>query len=84
MCNRLHREGINIYPTVVDNQFTITKDNDKQYRILMYDLRGVEYLNTTIKDYTNLIQNLNLNKGMYIIKIIGENGFVETEKIIKM
>jgi hypothetical protein len=50
----------------------------------MYDLRGVEYLNTTIKDYTNLIQNLNLNKGMYIIKIIGENGFVETEKIIKM
>lgn len=84
MCNRLQREGINIYPTVVDNQFTITKDNDKQYRILMYDLRGVEYLNTTIKDYTNLIQNLNLNKGMYIIKIIGENGFVETEKIIKM
>ncbi len=84
MCNRLQREGINIYPTVVDNQFTITKDNDKKYRILMYDLRGVEYLNTTIEDYTNLIQNLTLNKGMYIIKIIGENGFVETEKIIKM
>jgi len=84
MCNRLAREGISIYPTVVDNQFTITKDNDKQYRVIMYDLRGIQYLNTIIKDYTNVIQNLNLNKGMYIIKIIGEDGFVETEKLIKL
>ena len=76
----LHDSGIEIYPNPAKNEMYIfTEQNANNMRVEMYDLAGKMVLET--KNIDAKIDVSHLQKGIYIVKVVGKKVFF-TEKII--
>ena len=67
-----------IYPNPAQDEITISGVTPES--VLMYDVMG-KLVVTKFDVFTNKINIKNLNKGMYILKIITEDGTVYSDKI---
>ncbi len=56
-------------------------ENDK-FQVQIFDMNGKQQLNIGINSNMNLINCNNLNKGMYVLKVVDDKKVVSTQKIV--
>lgn len=76
--NDVESHSFSVYPNPVTNCLNIKGDNIQS--VSVYNLNGQEMMKVT--DGTNKIEVANLERGMYILSIVSENG-VSKHKFIK-
>lgn len=81
---QIRNQEIILYPNPAQEkvQIAINQHGERVDQIIIYDLNGREILNGTFNEYLVNIDLTNYNKGFYIIKVIGSNGEVFSDKFI--
>jgi Lamin Tail Domain/Secretion system C-terminal sorting domain/CotH kinase protein/Fn3 associated len=74
---------IKVYPNPVTNELSLNLGNKTNAQVLIYDLNGVLVIANDVKETNPKLFVAYLNAGVYIIKIILEDGKVYSQKIIK-
>ena len=75
---------IKIYPNPVKNQIQIIVKNLETATLNVYDLEGKIVYSGEIKNENSIIDFTKFSNGIYLFKIINENGDVlKTEKVVK-
>lgn len=75
---------IKIYPNPVNNQIQIIVKNLETATLNVYDVQGKIVYSEEIKNENSEINFTSFSKGVYLFKIIDENGnILKTEKIVK-
>ena len=73
----------NVVVTTQTQQITIKSEIEKMTSVVVYDLLGRELVNKTkLNDNEIVLSNINAKNQALIVKIILENGQIETRKII--
>ncbi len=72
-----------IFPNPATTKLTLLTKLTEQHTIEIYNITGQLVLKENMSTNTKEINISELNKGIYILKIIAKNGAVKTEKIIK-
>jgi hypothetical protein len=78
-------EPATIYPNPFISSATITLNEASQnnkYLLRMYNVLGVEVMNTIIVDKTTTLETGNLTKGIYFYEIISKNTVIQTGKLV--
>ncbi|PCI95607.1 MAG: hypothetical protein COB15_12005 [Flavobacteriales bacterium] len=84
-CNKSNKiSGANVYPTLFTDHLNIEFDLENEYRLILYSLTGQLIFDKYTTELSLRINNLNVPKGTYILKIIGNNGYLGTSKVIKL
>ena len=80
--NEFNNTNFVLFPNPNDGNFNIkTTENNEILRVEVYDLLGKIINTQEIKPNQN-INIYNLNKGVYLLKVITENGNTKTLKMI--
>ncbi len=80
--NTSAKSKVKIYPNPMQNMLTIQlPDENKAYTIMITDIAGRE-----IQSYTAtsklMLQNISIDKGMYLVKILDDKKVYSTEKLL--
>lgn len=76
----MNNETVNFYPNPSTGDIRINADNNHQYQLSVIDLCGTTVFECSVVNQKNISLS-NLNKGIYFIKIEGEN-YVKIEKLV--
>jgi len=76
-----NRNSISMYPNPVKTN-TVHFKTTKDLEVIVYDVLGKQILTQKITSSKNTVNVANLNKGIYIVRLISEYGEV-TKKLIK-
>ncbi|AJR04983.1 T9SS type A sorting domain-containing protein [Siansivirga zeaxanthinifaciens] len=81
--NNLKITSIKIYPNPAKDSFTITFDNFTNAKVLIYDILGkVMFENSTKTGRMEVKNNVKLNSGMYLVKILADGNKVYHKKLV--
>jgi hypothetical protein len=77
--------NLSVYPNPTQDklQIAINQQGVKVEKVVIFDINGREVLNKTFSDYLVDLNVNSLNKGIYMIKVIGNTGGVFNSKFIK-
>jgi hypothetical protein len=78
----MNKNAINIYPNPVTDRLFITCFDRKDLNMQIYNILGELILQRKLNNSSNEIDISALRKGIYIVKIVSENGTMQ-QKIIK-
>ena len=78
----IDRQPISIYPNPFTNQFTIQLPTKEPTRLILYNSLGQEVLNQGFI-HSITISTESFSKGIYVYKLIDNNGLIKTGKIVK-
>ena len=73
--------GISIYPNPTNKYIRISSDNNKSYQVKLFDFKSNEILNI-ISAPNEKISLSELERGIYLIKVIQNDKVLKTQKII--
>jgi hypothetical protein len=81
----IQKQELILYPNPArDNiQIAINIQGAKVEQVVIFDINGREVLRKTFSDFLVNMNVSSLNKGIYMIKVIGNNGRVFNSKFIK-
>ena len=73
-----------VYPNPTNNQFTVELVNANLKNVQLLDLSGKLIINKK-PNYSNklTLKTLNLNSGIYLIRILSDNGIINSKVIIE-
>lgn len=75
--------SVNIYPNPTINNFTISIKGLSNANISIYDMLGKMVYNvSTKKQNIQINNNSRFKSGIYLVKIIGDNQYIETSKLV--
>lgn len=71
-----------IWPTIVDNEFTVALNNDMEYTILMYSTEGKLFVRKEKCRYQTIINTSEIPGGVFILTVYNQD-FRKSVKLIK-
>lgn len=74
---------ISIYPNPISDVVNIVTNNTNKKDFRVYNMNGIEVINTISNQTTTQININHLSSGIYLLKIIDLDGSVSTHKLIK-
>ena len=80
--NQTSKNEIEIYPNPAKTYFRINTQLKNSFQIYMYDLMGKLVFETEIKTDKDSVNLPSLNSGIYILKLVAEDGSIVNKKII--
>jgi hypothetical protein len=81
----MRNQSLIVYPNPTQDklQIAINQQGEKVEKVVIFDINGREVLNKTFSEYLVDLNVNSLNKGIYMIKVIGNTGGVFNSKFIK-
>lgn len=74
---------IKIYPNPVTTDLAINLGNSAKAQVLIYDLKGILAIANDINESNATLHVSYLKAGTYLVKVILDNGFIYSQRIVK-
>ena len=77
------KDNVALYPNPSSNEITISSTGSLIEKIAIYDLNGALVAEEVLSNFSTSVNVLNFSKGIYVVKVVLDNGSVITKKLVK-